>query len=312
MAEIREPLLVEDPGAEGETAPDGVRYYTTITLLALVAVALPLLARQQDPWAVFPSLVGVLALVLRWRWGPLFVLFSLLWVVIADRVGHNPLEMIQTVLVAILSVVLGLHVEIPSGGLTRGRLDAAVPALDILLAAAVVVYVAAHFRLISLTRNIFPLDRRRRQRLPGEATHTRGSSRRPARGPLLEEKRSPHGIPVEEGSPLLVVASFCACLGQLLWLWLDARDPSEDLSALIPLGVPIRRLSVEVWRCIVLLWFFGTLLIVVTGVLAYLGQRKLSRAEAELYLQDELWRQTRREQSRLSRWLARFRWKMTR
>ena len=58
------------------------------------------------------------------------------------------------------------------------------------------------------------------------------------------------------------------------------------------------------WHLALLLWSFSLFLIVVFGVIAYLGQRRLTPDEAELYLQDELWRQTRREQSRLNRWLA--------
>ena len=41
-----------------------------------------------------------------------------------------------------------------------------------------------------------------------------------------------------------------------------------------------------------------------SGLIAYLGQYRLTADEAALYLQDELWRQTRREQSRINRWLA--------
>ena len=53
-----------------------------------------------------------------------------------------------------------------------------------------------------------------------------------------------------------------------------------------------------------LLWVFGLLLVLAAGAVAYLGQQRLTPEEAAMFLQDELWRQTRREQARLGRWLA--------
>jgi len=41
-----------------------------------------------------------------------------------------------------------------------------------------------------------------------------------------------------------------------------------------------------------------------SSILNYLARRQMTRAEAELMLQDILWRETRREQRRIGRWLA--------
>jgi hypothetical protein len=42
----------------------------------------------------------------------------------------------------------------------------------------------------------------------------------------------------------------------------------------------------------------------VAALLRYLALRRMTPPEAGLYLQDVLWRETRREQRRLNRWLA--------
>ncbi len=101
--------------------------------------------------------------------------------------------------------------------------------------------------------------------------------------------------------PLMLLASVCVCLAQLLWTWISTRSASLEI-AQIRKSFPF--IASELWHLALLLWCFSLFLIVVFGLIAYLGQRRLTADEAELYLQDELWRQTRREQSRLNRWLA--------
>ena len=41
-----------------------------------------------------------------------------------------------------------------------------------------------------------------------------------------------------------------------------------------------------------------------SSVLGYLAWIRMSPAEATLYLQDVAWRETRREQTRINRWIA--------
>ena len=70
-----------------------------------------------------------------------------------------------------------------------------------------------------------------------------------------------------------------------------------------PLGVRIH-IADAVWHLLLLLWLFAVVLIVLTSLTGYLGALRMTPAESALYLQDQLWRQTRREQARLNRWLA--------
>ena len=74
----------------GEGPPDGVRFYAVTALLALLAAALPLLLRGQELWALFPSLLGAVALAARWRVGPVLYLIGLFWVALLTRSGSIP------------------------------------------------------------------------------------------------------------------------------------------------------------------------------------------------------------------------------
>jgi hypothetical protein len=58
------------------------------------------------------------------------------------------------------------------------------------------------------------------------------------------------------------------------------------------------------WSAIVLAWALGLGIMTAVGVLAYLGRTLMTQREARLFLQDTLWRETRREQSRVNYWLA--------
>jgi len=162
----------------------------------------------------------------------------------------------------------------------------------------VVAYTAGQFRLVSLTGNILPVDRRRRPRQPKES-----KGHKPSLGPVVQQKRGGHLVEAEEVGPLIFAAVLCACFGQFLWLWLGERYAGGDLYefARVQVGIDVPD---GAWRLFVLVWVFALVLIPVTGVLAYLGQRRMTPEESALYLQDQLWRQTRREQARIGRWLA--------
>ncbi len=283
--------------ARRDDLPEGVRSYLVLCLVALLAMALPLAARRIGVWSLFPTLVGAVAVAARWRAGPVLVLLALLWLATADGIGHSPLGTIEFLVGFVVAGIEGEPFLPPVADFPRRRLQHAALLPDFFLAAAVVAYVAGHYRLVSLTRNVFPVDRRRKTRPRGDG--------RPAllSGPVHEQRRSPATVEPQEGGGLLLAAVLCASVGQIFWLWLSRRDATTDLNALLQLGATIR-LGNGLWRLLVLVWVVGLLLAVAAGVLGYLGQRRLSPGEAGLYLQDELWRQTRREQARLNRWLA--------
>jgi hypothetical protein len=60
----------------------------------------------------------------------------------------------------------------------------------------------------------------------------------------------------------------------------------------------------NVWRLVVLAWMLGLALVIANGVLTFAHRRWRTRDESAMFLQDLLWRQTRREQSRWFRWRA--------
>src|SRR5262249_12435282 len=177
--------------------------------------------------------------------------------------------MLEFVAVALVRLI---HQD-PAGSMHRSlappHMEEQVPLLDMFQAVAVLIYVAGHYRFLGVTRNLFPLDRRRRVRRP--------DPERPGRvvlGPVLEQKRSPEAVDPQEVGPLILVGAVCACLGQLLWLWVSARSARRDLDGLRYRGININ-IDRGLWQLAVLLWLFSLLLVVAAGVIAYLGPRRL-------------------------------------
>jgi hypothetical protein len=292
-----QPAASESAGSKPAVTTDGVRFYTTVCGVALVLIALPLLARGMGLWCLFPSAVGAVALAFRWRMGPALVLIALLWLVLADRIGYSASTMLGWVFDEIISWIFRLPSRPPPRDFFFRNLQDASLLFDVLLAIAVVAYTASHFRLVSLTGNILPVDRRRRPR------QKENKERKPSLAPVVAQKRGGHLVEAAEVGPLVFVAVLCACFGQFLWLWLGERYAGGDLYEFARVQVGLN-VSDGAWRLFVLVWVFALVLIPVTGVLAYLGQRRMTPEQSALYLQDQLWRQTRREQARIGRWLA--------
>ena len=79
---------------------------------------------------------------------------------------------------------------------------------------------------------------------------------------------------------------------------------AQVLGRLLRLRVDALELSPELWQALVLLWGLGVGVLVVAGVLGYIGRQQMTRREGRLWLQDLFWQETRRDLRRLSRWLA--------
>lgn len=276
----------------------GTRFYTIVCMVSAFVLALPLMARGMGTDALLPVVIGVLLALTRWRAGGLLFLLSFLWLVQADRLGVSPLRLATGLLLTLISLFTATPRPIgffdnPFPKLARPELM-----LDVVLACAVVVYIAAYYRLLGVTRAIFPIDRQRRGPSPGKTP-----SGVPKLGPVLEPKRSPSLIDARELGKLVPAAIIATVLAQYLLLWVQRRSARSDLAAHLPFGLSVR-IDDRIWQLVVLLSLSVLGLIVVTSVLGYLGLRRQTPAEAALFLQDQLWRQTRREQARLNRWLA--------
>jgi hypothetical protein len=147
------------------------------------------------------------------------------------------------------------------------RNSSMLPALGLCLAA--LVYIVAQYRLLGLTTGVFPPDPR-----PGDPPPPRAGS-----------------AGTKELVPTLVTAAAATVGAFALWtasgklpvLWLT--DPLH-------------------WRLGLLAWVLVGGLATMTAVLGHLGWRRISRAEAAIFLQDGLWHETRGEQRRINRWRA--------
>ena len=137
------------------------------------------------------------------------------------------------------------------------------------LCVAALVYVVAQYRLLGLTAGVFPPDSR-----PGDPPPPRNN---------------PAGANEIIAAFVTVAAATSAALG----LW--------TASGMAPAPWHIDPMH---WRVGLLAWVLLGSWAIGAAVIGHLGWRRLSRAEAYLYLQDGLWHETRREQRRINRWRA--------
>jgi hypothetical protein len=272
-------------------APDdrGERHYFFICLAALLVLQLVLLARPRPTWSLalrtflpvfdlWPVVLGGLGLVLRWRMTPLLVLF-------------------------LLTVLLFLTSH-------RGDHD---PVQDMLLGAAVLTFVIANYRLQALQHFVFPRDPRHRALTGrGRKQQDRGV---PAPVALPARKRPGRLVSLEELSFLLLtvllwvgLAPFCYPIvapgqypptGYETRWWQGIVNPTGQA-----LAGGLELLVEFVWRLSGAFWLLGGGVLLASLVLNHLIFRRQSPEEAALFLQDLVWKETRREQRRVNRWLA--------
>jgi hypothetical protein len=179
-----------------------------------------------------------------------------------------------------LAGVLFVQLRARGRGLLGGAPDSF--AADLAISVATLVYVVGQYRLQSLVRFVFPPDYRRRR------------PRKPAAGlrlPPPEQPRSPDLVGQAELLQLALAGLVFGALASAAWGAVVRQRPA--------LGFDTRE-----WQALVLVWSGGTLLAVAGAVAGYLRLRRSTPEEGLVYLQDQMWRQTRREQSRLNRWLA--------
>jgi hypothetical protein len=152
---------------------------------------------------------------------------------------------------------------------------------DLLLAIGMLTYVAGHYRLQSLWTSAVPVDPRQRRRVP-----RRGAGYEQAQQPRSERTLTP-----EEMARFILGLPMVAIAGQLAW-WLLAQEWLPEV------------FIARVMRLIVLIWALAVGMLLAGWLLSLWQTRQMSSVEAQLYLQDTLWRETRREQRRIFRWLA--------
>ncbi len=155
---------------------------------------------------------------------------------------------------------------------------------DVLLCAAVLGYVAGHYRLQSIWHSLLPADSRLRVGPPRAALVLET-------GTALAGEAPGSQITPQEIASLVITLPVWAVLAQV------AR-------ALLPehwyaLGLPGPLVQI-----LVVLWLLAVAFLVVMSFLNVWKHQHHDAATAQLYLQDLLWRETRGEQRRVNRWLS--------
>jgi hypothetical protein len=241
-----------------------VRTYGLICFTALMVLVLTLVQRGRlDFPGLLPVLVGLIGLVGRWGSTPPLFLLTLSF------------------------VILDLHLTfVRQWEITASfrRFQVA----DLIMVAAALAFLGAFYRLLGLTRQIFPADPRPRKRPWPVPAAWLASRPAPGAGPWRRSTRLL--MPEEVFFFVLTVLGWtlAARLGQL------ALARADNPLALSP----------TYWHAMLLLWFLGLCLLVARSLFGYAWLRRLTVAEACLLLEDELWHATRGEQRLVQRWLA--------
>jgi hypothetical protein len=259
------------------------RAYAVICLVSLLLVVVLMMLDGIGVMSVLPMLVGGVAFLLRWRSGPPLVLFVFLWM--APTRYHHGAE--ADAFLSWLSNWGAPGAHAGSRGLDQGLLLE-----DVILCAALLSYTAACYRSLALSHSIFPPDFRRNRSAAADRRKPKAS---PAPQPYVSrppEPARPSEVPIFLG---VVVASVQAAL--VLWFLADFLPPELELS-------PVA------WRNVALFWAFAMFVSLCVAWFRYLGRGRAPTTENLLYLQDQLWLQTRHQQGTLNRWLvwARLRW----
>jgi hypothetical protein len=253
------------------------RTYAVICLLSLLLVVILMMLDGMGVWSVLPMLVGGVAFLMRWRTGPPLVLFIFLWMAPTRYAGYLP----ESFLAAVAGWTEFGHAR---------AFERSTNLEDILICAALLTYAVSCYRSLALSHSVFPQEY---QRVVGFNAQQKQSGM-PLK-PLVPrpgEPFDPREMPI-----LFGVLGGCLVLGFGIWA----------LSWYLP---PQLGRTQEEWRNIMFFWVLSLVLALVLAYFRYQARRRAPLEENLLYLQDQLWRQTRREQGTINRWLvwARQRW----
>ncbi|MFO0801078.1 MAG: hypothetical protein U0804_26735 [Gemmataceae bacterium] len=250
-----------------ERFADGrVRALLFAGLGGLAMLFVVLFERGADVGGVMILVLGAAGLVLGWRGSPTFVVLILLYFLVFPY-GLPPWE------------------EDPFE-LQEGTFRVA----DLMLAAALVVYLSAHYRLLGLTSLAIPPE-------PAGFGHKPTQRKRPA--DLVRKGELPR---------LFYLAAAVVVLGQIVW------SIVINLEVDVLADFPLRTAEGPVWRrdggdmspwrtrltVVVGLIFFGTLL--ARLVFGYWRLRTMTPAEGAMLLTDAGWNETKRERVRVESW----------
>jgi hypothetical protein len=282
-------MMADEKPADPARPHPAINDYRLVGGAALFVMTIVLAQSGLSWWSVLPGLVGVAMLLESWTVGPSLVLLLLSALLLTPWAKLGLMSHPETSL-----------------------------ATSCLLAAATIVYLGCAYRVQTLSKYIFPIRQvpnrwvwlvvalafgpigvivwvvwlyrgiPTREELPG----TRRTSGRWlfSRGPRV---RPAEQVRIGEVIRLVVAGVVSAVLALLLWIYLEMSFAEG------PFG--LRR---ELWHAATVVTLGGLGWVLLRGVLGYLRLLQYTNDEARLFLQDQMWTETRREQSLLWQWLA--------
>ncbi len=187
-------------------------------------------------------------------------------------------------------VILGLMVMLLVQKNSQASLGIYQPnwlSMNVFLPLLTLVYLAGATRLLTLQRHAVPPDARRARRLL--ARRIRG------RWLLSDEptKRTAEAVSAGEIVRLLMTVPVFFAGAYLIWIWIARLPPPRWYD-----------LPWWLWPIVVLIWVGIIVLALTWAYLAYVGRTLASEEESLLYLQDQLWAETRGEQRQVNRAVA--------
>lgn len=242
--------------------------YSLLCGAAIVCMFWALLKLGVGYWGLFPVIVGLASVLVRWRLGSVMLLVIVAVLLMSKQIYFHGIETVAPT-----------------------RLP------DLVLCGSVMAYVAGHYRLLGCIGPLFPPLPRMIEPEIGMQRSESGSRKQ---GPEIEAQKSksktqnlePTARPCEaELAALLLMVPVCAGWAALLGGWLWQQRPELGL----PLGL---------WQLILLIWLLGLGFFVMFTVSRQWQNLRMTEEEAGLVLQDVFWQETRAEQRRINYWLA--------
>ncbi len=249
-----------------------VRGYVMVAGCALISVFVIQLSTGSLIAGGIPMLIGIVAMMLRWTAMPGF------FVVAVAYLAVNP---------------FGVPMSRYSDGPSR-LLSSSFSPFDMLLVAAVLVYLHAQFRVYSLAQQAFPDERVKAARSKRDSL----------------DRRPPRLISENELLMMILFALGTTIVGQFIWLLITQLE--VDSKVFPP--IRLRRFTIDrirpdlfnaaVSRSLLFALGLGSLVGLLRFVLWYWQIRQWNREEAKLLLLDTGWQESRREFSRIETWRA--------
>jgi hypothetical protein len=267
-----------DPGVLGLFKTPGTRTYLIVGFAALFVYFMLMTGRGSEIGTVITLLIAVPGLLARWSASPVLVVLLTTY------------QLIDPNFWGLLSVldVSGTYYR---GSATysqfvgRGWVGSQYLLEDVLLAGAMLAYLAAQYRLLSLATRSMPDEPRPGQRPDDD---------------IVPVRRPDAMVTDSELQTLLIVGIGCVAFGLVGWVGLRAVESGLSVSSSLIIDKVLGRF-------LTFMWIFGLGAMLAGAVLGHLALTRMRTDEARLILQDAFWQESRREQERIHHWINWFR-----